>query len=117
VNATTRDQVAIALAGEDARGDLRHVFEIASTARVAEIAVTAVTRTANFGSQEGAKQSGLKDKTWMVNSSNPREAHAALDGETVGIDDVFSNGMRFPGDPVGGADNNAGCQCSLAFGR
>jgi hypothetical protein len=24
--------------------------------------------------------------------------------------------MLWPGDPVGGADNNANCQCSVVFG-
>jgi len=93
------------------------VFEIAATTRAEEIAITGVTRAANFGSREGAKQGGLRSKTWVVNSGNPRDSHAALDGETVGIDDLFSNGLRYPGDPEGGADDNAGCQCSLAFGR
>jgi hypothetical protein len=40
-----------------------------------------------------------------------------MDGETVGINDVFSNGMNGPGDPAGGAEQVAGCNCSLSFGE
>lgn len=117
INMATRTRLAAALTEDDPRAGLKHVFEIAATTRAEEIAITGVTRAANFGSREGAKQGGLRSKTWVVNSGNPRDSHAALDGETVGIDDLFSNGLRYPGDPEGGADDNAGCQCSLAFGR
>jgi hypothetical protein len=40
-----------------------------------------------------------------------------MNGETVGIGDRFSNGMNAPGDPAGGADEVAGCNCSLSFTR
>ena len=66
---------------------------------------------------QGAEQAGLKTKTWQTNSANPREAHAALDGETVALDERFSNGQLWPGDPAGGAQNNANCKCSVTFGR
>ena len=38
-----------------------------------------------------------------------------MNGETVRIDEVFSNGLRWPGDPVGGADNNAECHCRAEY--
>ncbi len=117
INATTRDQVSLALDEDDFAGSARHVFEHAATVRAGQIAVSKVTTASGFGAREGAKQSGLKTKTWVVNSGNPRSAHASLAGVTVGIDDVFPNGQRWPGDPAGGAENNANCQCSLRFGR
>ncbi|MGN8689493.1 phage portal protein [Atopobiaceae bacterium HCP3S3_F7] len=68
-----------------------------------------------FGITEAARQNGGKraTKTWIVTSANPRESHAAMDGETVPIDDTFSNGLDWPasfGDP----DEVAGCQCEVA---
>jgi HK97 family phage portal protein len=117
INASTRDQIMDALMAETPRDAVRHLFEIAQDSRAKEISTTGVTNAANFGSQEGARQGGLKTKTWVVNSANPRDEHAAMAGETVGIDDLFSNGMRWPGDPAGGAENNANCECSVAFGR
>jgi hypothetical protein len=117
INSRTRDLLIAALGAEVVREAIEHLFEIAMTTRAQELAISAVTTGANFGSHEGAKQSGLRKKTWKVNSSNPRPEHQAMNGETVGIEEVFSNGMRWPGDPAGGADNNANCQCSAVFGR
>lgn len=118
INATSRAKLAEAMEDEeDPRGAVEHLFDVFTTTRALAIAVAAVTAASSFGSREGARQSGLRTKTWQVNSGNPRADHAAMDGETVGIDEVFSNGMRWPGDPAGGADNNAGCECSLVFSR
>ena len=78
-------------------------------------AASLLTTFANFGAHEGAKASGGGQKTWQVNSGNPRDTHSALSGETVGLDDTFSNGMRWPGDPAGGPSEVANCQCSMTF--
>jgi len=117
INATTRDRVADALtdAEREPRGAIQHLFELALSVRAAEIARSKVTTAANFGSQEAARQGGLKTKTWQVNSANPREDHAALDETTVGIGELFPNGMRWPGDPSGGAEQVANCLCSVSF--
>jgi len=115
INATTRDNIADALTQEEPRSAVQHLFEVAVAARAVQIARSKVTMASVFGSQEGARQSGLRTKTWQVNSSNSR--HTDLDGETVSMGERFSNGMRWPGDPAGGAENNANCMCSLGLGR
>ncbi len=117
INAATREQVASALLSEMPKDAVKNLFDVAITSRASEIAATGVNGAANFGAHEGAKQGGLRTKTWVVNSANPRDEHAAMAGETVDIGDLFSNGMRWPGDPAGGAENNANCCCSVAFGR
>lgn len=70
-----------------------------------------------FGAQDAAVKSGLGVKTWRVTSSNPRVSHAAQDGQTVRIDDIFANGLRWPGDHFGDAGETAGCTCRLDYGR
>jgi HK97 family phage portal protein len=116
-NGATRDQLVSALADpDDPHEAVRNVFALAITVRAAVMGRSGVTGAANFGSREAAQQGGLKTKTWHVNSGNPRSMHAILDGVTVGIREEFPNGMLWPGDPGGGADNNANCQCSLSFG-
>ena len=62
-----------------------------------------------------ATAAGSDTKTWLTTSGNPRSAHAALNGQTVPIDQRFSNGMRWPGDPAGGGENNANCRCVILF--
>ena len=117
INTHTQGLIVKALVAEVVHEAVAHVFELAIGARSQALAVRAVTTASVFGSQTGARQSGLRTKTWQVNSGNPRPEHALLDGETVDLDESFSNGMLWPGDPAGGADNNANCQCSVTFGR
>jgi hypothetical protein len=117
INGVTRSQVEEALKADDPLDALKGVFELALSVRAAEIAFSRTTSLANFGTMNAARQGGLKTKTWHVNSSNPRPAHAAMSGATVGIKELFSNGMMWPGDPAGGADNNSNCACSVTFGR
>jgi hypothetical protein len=115
INSTTRQQIGDVLLDEDPVESVKNVFAVAMSARVPEIAQSNVTTASSFGTQEAAKQGGLKHKTWQVNSDNPRREHALMNGETVGINDLFSNGMLWPGDPAGGAENNAHCMCSVVF--
>jgi len=117
INRVTREEIAAKAMENDLVEAVGLVFAVAITARVAEIATSKVTTAASFGSQEAARQGGLKTKTWQVNSANPRDDHAMMDGETVAIWELFSNGMRWPGDPAGGAEQNSNCQCSVTFGR
>ena len=111
INETTRTQVAAAL-DDDASG-VGRVFETAQSQRAPEIAATVVTFASGFGAHEAARQnSATATKTWRTTSSNPRSSHAAMDGETVGVDEAFSNGLMWPGG-VGDPDEVAGCRCEL----
>lgn len=117
INAQVRDELEVALANpDDPNGAVKHLFELAVTVWALEQAVTAVTAAANFGSTEAANAGGLRTKTWRVNSGNPRPSHAAMDGMTIGIRDLFPTGQRWPGDPAGGAEENSNCECSIEFG-
>ena len=115
INASTRDQLEDALRDPEPREAVKNIFEQALTAWTARQAVSAVTTAMNFGAVEGAKAGGLTRKTWQVNSSNPRDEHLAMNGETVDIRGRFSNGLLWPGDPAGSAEQNANCQCSVRF--
>lgn len=115
INASVRDSLAEALRDSEPREAVKRLFEQALTVWAVREAVTAVTTAQNFGAMEGAKASGVGQKTWQVNSGNPRPDHAALNGMTIGIHDRFPNGQRWPGDPAGGAEQNANCQCTVRF--
>lgn len=45
--------------------------------------------------------------------SSTRESHQAVDGEIRELDEKFSNGLMFPGDPDGGAAEVCNCRCAL----
>lgn len=115
INANTRDQLATALADSDPLGAVKGLFEMAVTVWAISQAVSAVTSMANFGGHEAAQAGGLRRKTWHVNNSNPRPSHAAMNGMTIDIRGTFPTGQRWPGDPAGGADEVANCDCSVEF--
>jgi HK97 family phage portal protein len=114
-NTQTRDAVTGALREPDVLDAVKGVFTIAVTVWAVREAISAVTTASNFGSTEAANAGNLRQKRWRTNSQNPRESHAAMNGEIVGIRDLFSNGLRWPGDPSGSAEDNANCQCSVDF--
>ena len=72
---------------------------------------------AAFGTRESVQQAQENGfdrqvyKRW-VTGDNPRPAHAAMNGEEVPIDEPFSNGLNWPGDDMGPADETCGCNCS-----
>lgn len=115
INLTTRDQLATALGSDDLAEQVKNVFAVAISARVPQIATSRVTNATSFGATEAAKGVGLTEKTWVVTSGNPRSSHAAMSGETVAIDEVFSNGGKWPGDPTLPVEEVAGCSCEVQF--
>lgn len=42
-----------------------------------------------------------------------RPSHAKVDGEIRELDEPFSNGLMYPGDPAGGAAEVCNCRCAL----
>jgi len=87
--------------------------------RAERIARTEINSAANWGHAEGAKSisanTGLRlDKTWMAVADNrTRDTHSRIDGETVRDDERFSNGLRFPGDPMGPSEEIIQCRCTF----
>jgi hypothetical protein len=63
-----------------------------------------------------AKANGAT-KTWLHDGDpkEPRDNHVAMDGETVDVDDTFSNGLRFPRDPDADLSETANCTCSVEY--
>jgi HK97 family phage portal protein len=112
VNSTTLERIEAALEAGD---DVAAVFDEAESSRSLSAGTAILAALAGFALTEAAKQlqGDTATKTWVVNSRNPRSEHAAMSGETVGIDETFSNGAEWPGDPVLGADGVAGCQCTV----
>jgi hypothetical protein len=91
------------------------VFDTSIAQRAAAAGRAFLSNMASFAAVEaGEKLAGdVLRKTWRVTSTNPRTAHVRMNGETVPIGDKFSNGMNWPGDPRGGPDEVAGCECSV----
>ncbi|MGZ4530738.1 MAG: phage portal protein [Mycobacteriaceae bacterium] len=116
INAATIAALKAALdaSPDDHDGAIDSVFLGSVAVRTASIAASRVAMLGGLAALNSAGQNGASTKTW-VTGGNPRSAHASMNGETVGIDEPFSNGMNAPGDPSGGADEVAGCNCTLTF--
>lgn len=116
VNNATRDRLQEVMDddSEDAP-EPASVFDAAEAQRSGSAGDALVTTVAGFALVEAGKQLAGDQavKTWVVTSGNPRESHAAMDGETVPIEGEFSNGLNWPGDPSNGPDEVAGCQCTV----
>lgn len=116
INDHVREELTLALVDpQDPFAAVKRLFETAVTAWAVMEAISAVTAASSFGSTEAANAGGLKTKTWVVTSRNPRPSHAAMNGMTIDIRDLFPTGQRWPGDPAGGAEENANCECSIEF--
>ena len=82
--------------------------------RARNIARTESTGALNGGTNEYFAEVGAK-KTWLsARDSEVRDAHAELDGETVDANEVFSNGLAFPGDPNATEPGQiCNCRCTI----
>ena len=111
VNSTTRDRISAAL---EENTDPAEVFDEAEETRSMSGATALVVALAGFALTETATQlvGETASKTW-VTGPKARPEHAQMDGETVGIEENFSNGAAWPGDPVLGAEGVANCNCSV----
>lgn len=81
------------------------------------IAVTETTRIESSGREKAFKEgenAGLNlKKEWISTIDNrTRKSHRRLMGKKVGLDDKFSNGLRYPGDPEGKATEVINCRCT-----
>lgn len=113
----TAGRNAVAAVDDDGEGwqeNLRHAAELWGVA-AADRARTASTEARGFGSHDAAGASGLRKKIWRTGGTNPRPSHRAQDGESVSLDDVFSNGLRWPGDGAGETKEVANCKCRLDY--
>ena len=91
-----------------------------ANSRMEMFARTAVTGAENAGRMEmlhDAKEMGIKvHKVWQATyDDRTRDSHMELDGEEVEVDEEFSNGLMYPGDPSGDPSEVYNCRCTLRY--
>ena len=91
-----------------------------SESRMRLFARTAVTEAENAGRLEmlkDAEKMGIKvKKKWLATNDNrTRDSHAEMDGEEVDVDEEFSNGLMYPGDPNGDPSEVYNCRCTMVY--
>lgn len=88
--------------------------------RARMIVRTETTRAANYGTFLGAEKFDYEvEKEWIaVDDNRTRRTHShafGVDGQLRDIDQRFSNGLLFPGDPSGPAKEVVNCRCALGW--
>lgn len=124
VNDTTLEKLSRVLAEGIEAGEgiakltdrVNSVYEEYPTYRAEMIARTEATSANNRGFIESYEQSGVANaKEWIsTGDGKTRDSHADADGEIVGLDSTFSNGLEYPGDPSGDPSETVNCRCVLA---
>ena len=90
------------------------VMNEAKTSRATLIARTETHNTVSTGTHETYKAAGVKKQEWLTSmDGRERESHADVNGEVVGVDESFSNGLAYPGDPSGAPEEVCNCRCTL----
>lgn len=89
------------------RERVEDVYSEFPTYRSEMIARTEATNANNLGLLEGYRQSDVATgKEWIATMDDrTRDEHMALDGEIVGLNEKFSNGLAYPSEP--------NCRCVL----
>lgn len=86
-----------------------------NAARIARTEAHRIQCKATADAQFRAKEKGADVvKQWDASlDKRTRDSHVQVDGEIRELDERFSNGLRYPGDPGGGASEVINCRCAL----
>lgn len=126
VTDTTKGQIRKLIAASESQGDsIVDMAEAIDTLyldqiipnRSVVIARTEVIGASNAGSQQAAQQTGLDlQKEWIATrDERTRNSHEDLDGEVRDLNEPYSNGLMYPGDPVGSAEDVIQCRCTEGY--
>jgi HK97 family phage portal protein len=102
---------------EDIEDVIGNEFDKRSSVDAALLGAMIAKTMAGWGSEESVRQANeagtrkMVYKEW-VTGANARPEHAAMDGERVLIDELFSNGADWPGDDSLDPDESCGCNCT-----
>lgn len=103
---------------DDVAKAVKSTYQDFSRYRSFRIARTEVAGATNYGSMTGAKASGVAaKKEWLsAGDERVRKSHQHVDGEKVGMDERFSNGLYFPAEyEAGKAAETINCRCVLVY--
>lgn len=87
---------------------------ISNAKRIARTEGHRIQQTSSRDAQYTAKKKGCDVvKQWdSTLDGRTRDSHARVDGEIRELDEKFSNGLMFPGDPSGSAAEVINCRCT-----
>lgn len=109
------------LQGEDLRRVSKRIRSVAdmderAAMRTARTAMTSAQNAGRLDAYRRAAAVGIDvRKQWLATlDQRTRHPHRRLDGEVAGLDEAFSNGLMYPGDPESGRGSEVyNCRCTL----
>lgn len=105
------------LAGDDRdalTARVRKALDGVPSTNAERIARTTGTGAFSAGQVSAWTAAGVSRHAWLSSrDADVRESHDALDGEDVEIGATFSNGLRWPADPMGDVSEVVNCRCDL----
>lgn len=125
INETTRDKLAASLAdgleaGESMAQLVKRVQEYmpkVQAERAAAIAGSEAHTSLQAGSFEQMRFGGVRTKTWVTaGDEDVRDSHRNIYPKTIPINERFSNGLMYPGDPSGAPGEVIRCRCDMLPG-
>jgi SPP1 gp7 family putative phage head morphogenesis protein len=106
------------LSNKDLARVLREYYDDRSYSMAMRIARTETASAAGYAQHQTALDLGYTKKHWIAaRDSRTRDSHARIDGEVKGINSRYSNGLMYPGDPSGSADEVINCRCTETWSR
>jgi HK97 family phage portal protein len=118
-----RDVVSEGLSkGEGSAQIAKRIREDVFGGEITKARATTIARTETIGAlSEGefiaAEESGfIQSKEWLTQGdSRVRHSHEEIDGQKQPLHAAFSNGLQYPGDQKGEAEEVINCRCSLLY--
>lgn len=107
-----------ALTTDDISRNLRSVYKQDANYRAMRMARTEVVMCSNYGNLAAAQATEMAMlKVWVTaRDERVRDWHANMDGEAVNLEEEFSNGLSFPGDPNSADPSEViNCRCVCAY--
>lgn len=115
-----RDLLSGLMAGESIPQIAKRIQELTNkkaydSIRIARTETTRVQNNARLDVMKHASNKGLKiSKRWLATmDARTRSSHQHLNGEIVGLNESFSNGLEYPADPKGHAKEVINCRCTM----
>lgn len=108
------------LQGEDLGRVSKRIRSVAdmdyrASMRTARTAMTGAQNAGRLDAYRRAAAMGIDvRKQWLATlDRRTRHSHRRLDDEVAGLDEAFSNGLMYPGDPSGAGSEVYNCRCTL----
>lgn len=82
------------------------------------VARTETAAAAGFGQHSAARDNGFGKKIWLSSrDARTRDSHLSIDGEERDMNERYSNGLMYPGDPSGDPAETIQCRCVEIYKR